>query len=187
MGIVELLEESRPEFNQDFFNYVVFNNIGSKNETLKGSIGEGYVRYWLLGIEGLKVFSMSKIDYFDERFKFKLSKNKGIIIRNQRDGIEQEYDLIFRFDNRVYAVEVKSGKLNGVAQKLPGKINMLKNVYGNDFGDFLLFFPMYLNRQDDALRIENEHTLVKCIDIGYKKKQLDKICDLYRQRMSSSR
>lgn len=188
MNIVELIENNRPNFNTDFFEHVIFRNHDSQNETLKGSLGEGYVRYWLLGIAGIDIFDINlNNDFYSEDIGFRKSQNGGIIIRNKSTRIEQEYDEIFEHESKVYTVEVKSGKLNGVEAKLTDKVNMSKDVYGSDFGGLLLFFPIFFNSQQQKIRIQENNPDVRCIDLGYKKKQMIEMCDKYRQWISRNR
>lgn len=52
-----------------------------------------------------------------------------------------------------------------------------KNLSGNDT---LLFLPFYLNKKKTLLSIENNFENVLAVDLGYKKKVLDKLSTQYK-------
>ncbi|MBI2573019.1 hypothetical protein HYV86_04130 [Candidatus Woesearchaeota archaeon] len=80
--------------------------------------------------------------------------------------------MIF-YKNQPFGVEVKALDLNGIEGKLQRGIDLGRELYERDDFQILLFFPAYINKIQDARRIQERFPQVHCIDSGYKKKQLE--------------
>ncbi|MBI5390617.1 hypothetical protein HZB02_03955 [Candidatus Woesearchaeota archaeon] len=167
MTLVDLLEEHRvtladvplPELRQYSFK--------DEPSLLRGHIAYVMVREWLKRIPPLSFEVPSANGYRLEQ------TNEGIVVWEGKRTVH-EYDFLLRYEDVPYIVEVKSLKLNGFIGKIDHALEIGREIFQQDVG-MLIFAPFYTNKKRDAERIEEKYQRVKCIDLGYKKKQLMKM------------
>jgi len=137
--------------------------------SVKGKIAETMVRKWLLRCQNIE---------FDQDFPrrangYHLKQNSSGIIVSKNKRTKHEYDFLVFYEGRPVIIEVKSFRLKGVESKIPRAIKLGREIYQTDNLGMLLFFPFYCNKQKDAFRIKRNFPLVRCANLGYKKKQLN--------------
>lgn len=102
-----------------------------------------------------------------------------VIVRDSTTGRHvHEYDFLVRSpDGAPGIVEVKALKLRGIESKLLRGARIASELYGRSV-ETIIFFPAYGNKQEDRARLERM-PLVRCVDLGYKKKQLERFVARY--------
>jgi hypothetical protein len=137
---------------------------------VKGRIAETMVRIWISRCKGIIIDD----DFPRAANGYRLEKNHSGIIVYRGNLTVHEYDFLAFYQDLPLIVEVKSLKLNGVEAKIPRALKIGKEIYQAEEIGMLLFFPAYTNKQRDKRRIEQNFPSVRCVDLGYKKKQIDR-------------
>jgi hypothetical protein len=179
MGLVELINANRislPEIPLE-----IIKPDGLNEGIIKGAIAEKLVEIWLSNTPDIT---------FDQELPrnvngYKLyPKSHGIGVY-EKDKMIHEYDFLVYHKSSPIIVEVKSLKLNGVINKIERGFKIAQEIYDRQDISMLLFFPMYTNKIKDAEKIEEQFPNVHCIDLGYKKKQLNNTLKRYYQYLSN--
>lgn len=184
MSLKEQIESCRPEFNPDIFPEVVIDPKRSADtDALKGAISEAYVSIWLSQIPSFKRFYQPEELIKNNGYEYRKS-DQGILVLNNGDSY-CELDNLVEINGISYGVEVKALKLNGIEGQLEKKLEVSREITGEDNAQFLLFFPQYTNKVKDRERIERNFPDVMCIDTGYKKKQIENLISKYSIKIKS--
>ncbi len=167
MTLVELLELNRIGLTELDLRTVMPRNTQDPMD-VKGSIAQRLTEEWLSRCQGI---------IFDEDFPRRVNgysleiRGSGIAVY-ERGKVVHEYDFLIIYNGQPVIVEVKSLKLNGLEAKIPRALSIGRSVYGVDDVQMLVFFPFYTNKVADAERIQANHPEVRCVNLGYKKRQL---------------
>lgn len=167
MTLVDLLELARISLTDLDLRTVTPTNINDPMD-VKGSIAQRLTEEWL---------SRCPEVVFDQDFPrrvngYLLERRSAGIVVCERGRVIHEYDFLIMQQGVPIIVEVKSLKLNGVQFKIPRALNIGRNVYGTQDIKMLIFFPAYTNKLADARDLQERFPEVRCVDLGYKKKQL---------------
>lgn len=165
MDLEKILTPNRVELNEINLTNVQPDNPADLMQ-VKGCMAERLVFQWLqrCGVEFDTGFPRNSKGH-----SWVQAQHGILVFKGKR--IVHEYDFLVAYQGTRYVVEVKSLKLNGVAEKIPRALELASELYDGDVR-MLLFFPMYTNKVADAQVIENMYPQVICVNIGYKKKQL---------------
>ena len=151
-------------------------NLKDVNE-VRGRLAEGMVGQWLDGCNGV-----SFEHGVPKRVNGYAVEQKGagrIKIYTTADGKRKdihEYDFLLTHEGKPVMAEVMSLKLNGFAGSgvVERGFRLGEELFGTDDLGMLVFFPHYTNKQAAAAKIEAMHPNVRCVDLGYKKKQMQR-------------
>ncbi|MFW6013841.1 MAG: hypothetical protein ACOCQG_01585 [Candidatus Nanoarchaeia archaeon] len=146
---------------------------------IKGSIAEEMVRDWLSRIYGLK--PEKRLPKYCNDYMMEENNPSILISRLNYEGKKHhkaDIDQLIHYKSRLYAVEVKSMKLNGVQSKIKEKIEYTQMFYDKRV-NMLLFFPFYTNKEKHINALEKDFPNLTCIDTGYKKKQINNMIEKY--------
>lgn len=145
---------------------------------IKGSIAEEFVKNWLLNIKNV-VPERALPKYVND---YVMEEKRSILISQMNQYGKKHHkadiDELFYYNGSLFAVEVKSMKLNGVQGKINEKIKYTQMFYDKKV-NMLLFFPFYNNKEKYIKALEKDFPNIFCIDTGYKKKQINKMIGLY--------
>ncbi|MCA9459142.1 MAG: hypothetical protein KC550_01180 [Nanoarchaeota archaeon] len=147
MGIIELLEDTRPKFEDIDLGFKIHTNGRFKSSFnyhshVIGLYGEKFVDTWL---HSKKFAALPKFKRFkginDLDFSVKKS-NFGLLIVDKLDGTHiSEVDNYVCFDNTSFLVEVKTGYMieNIFAKKLEKDTKIHESLFPNLERNFLIF------------------------------------------------
>jgi len=96
---------------------------------------------------------------------------------------EITYDALAEFEQNPFAIEIKSGSLNGYESKIPVVLDYATRYFGRET-PLLLFFSRKSHLKQDAQRIQRKFgNLVQCIDLGYTRRQLAKAIQTHKEQI----
>ncbi len=174
MDLETVLRDNRIKLDEiDFSTIISCNDCDPR--IIRGKIGEELVRQWLTRCE---------VD-FDEDFPRSCNgylfekRDNGIFVLES--GITRHgYDFLFRWEGEPYIAEVKSLKIRDFADKVDRAFTYARKLYRTE-PTMLVFFPVTCNKEKDIAELTQHHPSVRCIDMGYKLKQLrEAIGDYFR-------
>ena len=146
---------------------------------IKGAIAEHLVREWIDRCPDLEHFTgwPRNVNGYSVR-----ELPSGIVVF-EGDQTKVEYDSVVSHQGNIALIEVKSLRLNGVEGKIENALKIGRKIFPEAKGvGMLICFPHYSNKAADARIIEASHTNVRCVDLGYKKKQLMSALQTYCQK-----
>ena len=169
MGVDNLVEELRRKKVR--LVEVRLDTLQPKNnydETVRGCLAETMARMWLSRCEGVQ---------FEEDLPKKVNGYRvertpqGILVLNDQRHIH-EFDDVVWYEGQPVVCEVKSLKLNGIQSKISRGMELAEEIYVGHKPQMLLFFPFTSNKIQDARRIEEDFPQVRCVTLGYRRKEL---------------
>ena len=175
--LVQKIEKARISIDDTPFNQVNPSNRYNTAE-VKGRIAETMVKRWLENCPSIS---------FDQNLPrrvngYNLTQTNGGVLVCEGTRHVCEFDFLVLYENKPTLVEVKSLKLKGIEYKIPRILRVGREIYeGHNIG-MLLFFPFYANKQKEAQRITERFDNLRCINLGYKKKQLNSATTVFKQR-----
>jgi hypothetical protein len=165
MDLETVLRDNRIRLDEiDFSTIISCNDCDPR--IIRGKIGEELVRQWLArcDVEFDEDFPRSSNGYLFEQ------RDNGIFVLES--GITRHgYDFLFRWERKPYIAEVKSLRIRDIADKVDRALSYARQLYQAD-PTMLVFFPVTCNSQEDIENLTQQHPSVRCIDMGYKLKQL---------------
>jgi len=91
------------------------------------------------------------------------------------------YDGLCKIDDLQFALEIKSGRLNGYEANIPKALDYAARYFGQETPLFL-FFSQNNSKQQDAQRIHNNYgNIVRCFDLGYSRNKLNKAIQSHKE------
>jgi len=104
---------------------------------------------------------------------------------DKRVRTKVEYDMLVFYKDMPVVVQVKSMKQWGLYQKIGNSLKTAQQLYGTKEVGMLAFFPFYTNWQKYPQMVEKNNPEVRCIDLGYNKKQLQEAMNRFYKARSS--
>ena len=151
----------------------------SDREEVKGRLAEQLMFQWIDSCPDVELAGVS-----GRRFgEYRCVLRPGGICLEKNGRRVVEYDFVVDFDGELTVIEVKSLKLNGISERIPRILEYGSVFTGEEVG-LVVAFPMYTNKAADAKILERRFPNVKCLDTGYKKKQLLRGVDAFYRSLS---
>jgi hypothetical protein len=79
--------------------------------------------------------------------------------------------MAFHYEGMPYVGQVKCKKLRGIEDRIEQGLRLAREAYQTDV-KMLVFFPHTNGKADDAIRIHERFPDARCLDMGYKNRQL---------------
>ena len=182
MNITEKLRQqllvTRPNLNSLELSLVKPENVYN-DMNIRGRIAEALVYKWLSSVP---VDFINEFPETPDGAKWKKTPH-GIVVSS--GFTKREFDFVFNYEGSPFIAEVKSLDINGITSKIPESISIAQDYFQTDVS-MILFFPIYSNKVNDKIQIEEQFPQVKCVDIGYKKKQLKNCLIKYHKMLAES-
>ena len=146
---------------------------------IRGAIAEHLVREWINKCLGAEHYS----GWPKQVSSYNIRELPSGIVVFEEGQTKMEYDFVISYDGGIVLFEVKSLRLNGVEGKLERALELSKEIFPDveDIG-MIVCFPIYANKVVDAQKMEAAHPNVRCLDLGYRRKQLNSATREYCQR-----
>ena len=173
MDLAQRLEKCRPRLLDVPIDRWTIDVSGSKLD-VAGAVAEQLVEFWLKdsGLVTQQDIPEDSEDYLVAR------KGSNLVVYSLETGDTlHEFDGIVEYLQRPYVVEVKSQRLNGISGKIPRGLKIASELTGHDDPGFLLFMPLYANKIRDAKRLEEMFPQLRCVDLGYTRRQKDMLVE----------
>lgn len=149
-------------------------NFSRDESDIKGKISEQFVQYWFKKIKEVQFLNENnKIN--ENKYSITYEHHNIKVYNKTMQHQISEFDSVIFFNDKPFIVEVKSQKLRGFESKIEKYIHIGRELFNTEDIGLLLFAPFYSSKVKDLERIENQHENVKCIDLGYKKKQFNRL------------
>ena len=172
MDLLEQIELNRPTLDDVDNSRVHPTNISDYLD-VQGRIAEQFVRQWL-GDSGFNF--CGNFEDHNKNYLINFLANGVVVSVNSRNVCE--FDFVGTYLDKPYVVEVKSSHLNGFTKKANLVYSVAEELFGTDV-NLLLFSPHSLNKNKQLKLLSERNHSIKCINMGYKLKQLHKAIDRF--------
>ncbi|MCK5107368.1 MAG: hypothetical protein KAQ83_01455 [Nanoarchaeota archaeon] len=166
--IEKILNQTRMPFSELDISQVKVEDPLDWNQ-VRGRLAERHVYEWLQRA-GFQFYGNSPKQVGEYKL---VQTNGGIVVYKSGQQIH-EFDFLGELDGQKLIVEVKSLKLHGFSGKVDRALSIADKIYDAETG-LLLFFPMYGTKVNSAKQLEEKYSRVRCVDIGFNKKQLKRM------------